>query len=145
MKIEHYKPGVDKNILLLLSFFVWVAVGTMLLTYVYTWLEMPWVHHPLIFVGIGFCVALIIHHFGFLRLVDKNLGRIIPMEGKRCVFSFMTWKSYLIVVVMVTLGTVLRHSTIPKTYLSIVYTGIGLSLILSSIRYLRFFLKAVQH
>jgi len=67
------------------------------------------------------------------------------MEGKKCAFSFMTWKSYMIVAVMVTMGTLLRHSAIPKTYLSILYIGIGLSLILSSIRYLRVLLSQLKN
>jgi hypothetical protein len=48
-------------------------------------------------VAIGVFAALLIHHFGFLRVVDKNLNRLLPMDGKRCVFSFMSWKSYLVV------------------------------------------------
>jgi hypothetical protein len=63
------------------------------------------------------------------------------MEGKKCVFSFMSWKSYILVAVMVTMGVMLRHSPIPKTYLSVLYIGIGLSLILSSVRYMRVFLS----
>jgi hypothetical protein len=38
---------------------------------------------------------------------------------------------------MVTMGITLRHSPIPKQYLSVIYTGIGLALFLSSIRYFR--------
>ena len=138
-KINKIKPAVDKTVLLFLSFFVWVAVGTMLLLYAYSWLHGFHDRHSLLFVSAGIIAALIIHHFGFLKVVDKNLGRLLPMEGKKCVFSFMSWKSYIIVVVMVTMGTLLRHSAIPKSYLSVLYVGIGLSLILSSIRYLRNF------
>ncbi|MBU4054090.1 MAG: hypothetical protein KKA41_06935, partial [Proteobacteria bacterium] len=94
-----------------------------------------------LFVGLGLSAALVIHHFGFLKIVDKNLCRISLMEGGKCLFSFMTWKSYLIVAIMATLGVFLRHSSISKTYLSVLYTGIGLSLILSSIRYLRIFIS----
>jgi hypothetical protein len=54
----------------------------------------------------------------------------------------MTWKSYLIVAVMVTMGIMLRHSSIPKQYLSIMYIGIGTALILSSIRYFRYLVLA---
>jgi hypothetical protein len=79
-----------------------------------------------------------------LKIVDNNLGRILPMEGKKCIFSFMTWKSYIIVAIMVTMGVLLRHSTIPKPYLSILYTGIGLSLMLSSVRYLRVLLSQLR-
>ncbi|MGD2096900.1 MAG: hypothetical protein PVG35_04920 [Desulfobacterales bacterium] len=143
-KIEKIRPAVDKSALIFLSFFVWVAVGTMLLLFAYSWLKAPQVNHSFFFAALGFGAALVIHHFGFLKIVDTNLGRILPMEGKKCAFSFMTWKSYIIVAVMVTMGTLLRHSAIPKAYLSILYIGIGLSLILSSIRYLRVFLSQLK-
>jgi hypothetical protein len=136
-KIDKIKPAVDKSALIFLSFFVWVVVGTLLLLFAYSWLKASQANRSFLFVGAGVGAALVIHHFGFLKIVDKNLGRILPMEGKKCAFSFMTWKSYIIVAAMVTMGTWLRHSAIPKTYLSILYIGIGLSLILSSMRYLR--------
>jgi hypothetical protein len=143
-KIDKIRPAVDKSALIFLSFFVWVVVGTMLLLFAYTWLKASQDNSSFLFVCAGVGAALVIHHFGFLKIVDKNLGRILPMEGKKCAFSFMTWKSYIIVVVMVTMGTLLRHSAIPKTYLSILYIGIGLSLILSSIRYLRVLLSQLR-
>jgi len=143
-KIDKIKPAVDKNALIFLSFFVWVVVGAMLLLFAYSWLKAARVNNSFLFVVVGVGAALVIHHFGFLKIVDKNLGRILPMEGKQCAFSFMPWKSYIIVAVMVTMGAWLRHSAIPKTYLSILYIGIGLSLILSSIRYLRVLLSQLR-
>jgi hypothetical protein len=143
-KIDKFRPAVDKSALIFLSFFVWVVVGTVLLFLAYSWLKAAQVNRSLLFVAVGVGGALVIHHFGFLKIVDKNLGRLLPMEGKKCAFSFMTWKSYIIVAVMVTMGTLLRHSAIPKTYLSILYIGIGLSLILSSIRYLRVLLSQLR-
>jgi hypothetical protein len=143
-KIDKIRPAVDKSALIFLSFFVWVVVGTMLLLFAYSWLKASQVDSSFLFVGVGVGAALVIHHFGFLKIVDKNLGRILPMEGKKCAFSFMTWKSYIIVAVMVTMGTLLRHSAIPKTYLSVLYIGIGLSLVLSSIRYLRVLLSQLR-
>lgn len=145
MKIEQFNPRVDKNILILLSGLVWTGVGVMLLSLAYSWLQKAQSHHTLLFVGVGFAAAMLIHHFGFLRIVDKNLGRLLPIDGKRCVFSFMPWKSYLIVAVMVTLGMVLRHSSIPKLYLSVLYIAIGLSLVLSSIRYMRVLICQLKH
>ncbi len=56
-------------------------------------------------------------------------------------FAFIPWKSYLIVAVMVIMGGVLRYSMIPKRELAILYIGIGLALILSSVRYIRIFYK----
>jgi hypothetical protein len=139
-KANWIKPAVDKRVLIFLSGFVWIVVGSMLLALSYSWLKEVQVNRSFLFAGLGLLLALLIHHFGFLKIVDKNLGRILPMEGKKCIFSFMPWKSYLTVAIMVILGNLLRHSHIPKPTLSILYIGIGLSLILSSIRYLRVFL-----
>ena len=136
-KLQRLKPSVSRRTLLLLAGLIWIGVGATLLTYAVGWLREGRPAHLFTPVGIGVFAALLIHHFGFLRVVDRNLGRILPMEGKRCVFSFMSWKSYLVVGLMMALGFGLRQSPIPKSYLAVLYIGIGLALILSSIRYLR--------
>jgi hypothetical protein len=143
-KIERIKPGVEKSVLLLLAGFMWIVVGLILLSFSYSWLSIPPNNFSLIYIVTGVCLALMVHHFGFLRIADKNLGRILPMVGKKCLFSFMTWRSYITAGIMVMLGMMLRHSTIPKPYLSILYIGIGLALILSSIRYLRVYFKQLK-
>ncbi len=138
-KNDILKPAVTKGALLFLAGFVWFCVGIILLVFAYSWLSnMPWALSFKFFVP-GVLGALVIHHFGFLKIVDKNIERILPMAEKKCLFSFITWKSYIIIIVMVTMGTFLRHSAIPKQYLAVLYTGIGLALILSSFRYIRVF------
>lgn len=141
---QKYKPAIPKKYLLFLSGIMWIAVGVMLNSFAYKWLKDYGISHSYIFAGLGFICALAIHHFGFLRVVDKNLGRISNLMDKPCVFSFMSWKSYILVAFMVTLGIVLRHSSIPKQYLSILYIGIGLALILSSIRYFRVLISQLR-
>ena len=132
-----FKPSATKHMLLLFAGAMWIAAGIMLCFMAYKWLKAYEGNNTLLFAGTGLTGSLIIHHFGFLRVVDKNLGRIMQMEEKPCMFSFMSWKSYLVVLVMVSAGITLRLSPIPKEYLSVIYPGIGAALILSSIRYLR--------
>lgn len=136
---EAWKPGVPKSALVLIAGIMWIAVAIMLNWMSYSWLRTESRDSALVTLLIGFLGALVIHHFGFLRLVDKNLARIIPMEGKRCVFSFMPWKSYILIMVMIFMGFLLRHSPIPKLYLAGLYTAIGTALILSSVRYVRYY------
>ncbi len=136
-KLDRFKPAVDKDVLLFLAGFMWIGAGILLLSFSYSWLRVEQGGVAVYSSGSGFVLALLIHHFGFLRVVDKNLGRILPMQGKMCAFSFLTWKSYLLLAVMMMMGILLRHSPIPKPYLSVLYTGIGLALVLSSVRYLR--------
>ncbi|MDP4184665.1 MAG: hypothetical protein Q8862_05825 [Bacteroidota bacterium] len=135
---------VNKEILLLFAGIMWICVGTMLSFLAYHWLIAYGRWDAYIFAGIGIIAAVIIHLFGFLKVVDKNLRRILPMHGKRCAFSFMSWKSYILVAFMISLGITLRHSSIPKQYLSVLYIGIGFALILSSTRYLKVFVNEIS-
>ena len=146
MLLEKYKPAVTKNILLLLAGVVWECVGLMLLYLAFSWLyKVPGIN-IYIYALAGILLALLIHHFGFIKIVDKNLNRILQMNQKKCFFSFITCKSYMVIVIMVIMGALLRHSMIPKYYLAVLYTGIGFALILSSVRYIRiFYREAVRH
>jgi hypothetical protein len=141
MDIKKFTPSADKRILVFLAGLMWCGVGIMLISFAVKWLSPFSLQEQELFFAGGFLAAMPIHHFGFLKIADKNLKRLLPLTEKRCVFSFMTWRSYLIVLVMVSMGIALRHSSIPKKFLSLLYNGIGLALFLSGIRYLRFFLK----
>jgi hypothetical protein len=143
--IEKWKPGVPKSVLLLIAGIMWIGVGIMLDGLAYSWLRTERREYALLAWAIGFLCALVIHHFGFLRIVDKNLARILPMEGKRCVFSFMPWKSYLLIIIMILMGILLRHLPIPRLYLSVLYSAIGTALILSSARYLRYLIMVIKN
>lgn len=141
MDIKKFTPVVDKKVLVLLAGTMWCGVGIMLISFAVSWLSFYSGREEVLFFSAGFLVAMPVHHFGFLRIADKNLNRLLALTKKRCVLAFMTWKSYLIVLVMMSMGIALRHSAIPKRYLSVLYNGIGLALFLSGIRYLRFFYK----
>jgi hypothetical protein len=141
MEIKKFTPEVDKKILVLLAGIMWCGVGVMLVSFAVSWLLPCSGREQGLYYAAGFLAAMPIHHFGFLKIADKNLNRLLPLTEKRCLFSFMTWRSYIIVLIMVSMGIALRHSSIPKRYLSILYNGIGLALFLSGIRYFRFFFK----
>jgi hypothetical protein len=139
-RINELKPAVQKKYLILLAGLAWFGVGVMLADKAFVWfIEIN--DNILLFSFIGFVFAMVFHHFGFLRIADKNLQRISEMEGLRCIFSFIKWQSYVLILVMISFGVILRQSGLPMQYVGIVYLTIGLSLILSSIRYFRFFLK----
>jgi hypothetical protein len=144
IKIEKFKPAVMNSLLLFLAGMVWMCVGIVLMFLGFLWLNISPNVNFYGFAGAGVAVALLVHHFGFLKIVNINLKRILQSNDKKCVFSFIPWKSYVIIAVMATMGAILRHSVIPKPYLAIVYIGIGLALILSSFRYIRIFFAEIR-
>jgi hypothetical protein len=141
--VNKLNPAVDKKFLILLAGIVWCGVGIMLILFAVSWLSHYQGRGTFLFYLAGFLAAMPIHHFGFLKLADKNLRRLLPIIEKKCIFSFITWKSYLIIIIMVSMGIALRHSRIPKEYLSVLYNGIGLGLFLSGIRYFRISLRLI--
>jgi len=143
MEIRKFNPGVDKSILILMGGTMWCGVGIMLISYAVSWLSLCSVKEQIYFYSAGFLAAMPIHHFGFIKIATRNINRILSLREKISPFAFMTWKSYFIVLVMVSMGIALRHSSLPKQYLSILYNGIGLGLFLSGIRYFRFFLRLI--
>jgi hypothetical protein len=141
MNIRKFTPGVDKRFLVLMAGLMWCGVGVMLVRFAVSWLSLLTEKEQIFYYTAGFIAAMPIHHFGFLKIADTNLNRLMPLTEKKCLFSFITWRSYIIILMMVSMGLVLRHSSLPKRYLSILYNGIGLALFLSGIRYFRFFFK----
>ena len=143
-KLKKFDPAVDKKFLIALSGIIWTVVGIMLCNLAVTWLAGTPVRITLLLGLPGLVLALLIHHFGFLKLVDKNIARIMEKEGKVCIFGFQPWKSYMIILIMITMGITLRNSALPKQYLSIIYIVFGGAMLLSSLRYNRVFIKLLR-
>lgn len=134
-------PAVDKMFLIALSGIVWITVGIILCRLSMGWLLQAAGQNRALLGLLGASIAFLIYQFGFLRLVNHNIERIMPMKDRVCIFAFQPWKSYLIIAIMVGIGMILRHSAMPKPYLAVIYIGFGGAMVLSSIRYFRVFFK----
>ncbi len=138
-----FEPASDKRFLIALSGIAWSIVGIILCNLAIDWLlQSP--SQKSIWLGLaGVNLSLLIHYFGFSKIVNNNIGRILSKKDKVCIFAFQAWKSYLIVIIMVGMGMALRHSSLPKPYLSVIYIGFGGAMVMSSVRYLRVFFKLI--
>ncbi len=58
-----------------------------------------------------------------------------------CLFSFITFRSSILVIFMIAMGITLRHSQIHKDWLSLIYNGVGLGLAISGISNFRAYYK----
>jgi hypothetical protein len=131
--VQRYNPAVKKEYLLLPAGLMWMGVGIMLSIMAFRWLATA--AYPFAFGVAGITAGALVYRFGFIRIAVKNIDRIKALPGKRCFFSFMTLRSYFIVIFMMTLGITLRHSSIPKSWLSVIYNAIGIGLAVSSLSY----------
>jgi hypothetical protein len=135
MKISKYKPAVSRNLLLFTAGILWTAVGLFLCFLAFHWLRTVVNRGSLFFALTGVALAGVVYQFGFSKIARKNIDRVCQYPDKVCFFAFQEWKSYLIISVMAPLGIFLRHSTLPRQYLAVIYITIGLALFLSSLHY----------
>jgi hypothetical protein len=141
--LQRFNPAISKHYLLVIAGLMWTAVGVMLINYAYTWLTEPFTTVTLLFGIAGATISVLAFRFQFSKLALKNIVRILGLADKACLFSFQAWKGYLIIVVMVTGGLLLRGSVIPKPWLAIVYLSIGGALLLSSFQYYAQFYQTI--
>ena len=136
-RLNALNPAADKKWLILLSGIVWSGVGVMLCKLAYGWLKPVELNKTLLLTSGGILLALIIYRFGFSKLAEINIKRILAyVNDKVCIIAFQQWSSYPLIVVMIAMGIGLRkYSPVPKPWLAVMYIGIGGSLFLASLHY----------
>ena len=135
--VKKYVPALPKIWLMLLAGLAWSSIGLFLILTALAWLPPLSNSNTPILIGIGLLLAIAIGILGFSMLAKKNIHRIQRLPDKACIFAFQEWTSYPLVVVMITMGFFLRHSSIPKILLAPMYIGIGGGLIIASLDYYR--------
>jgi hypothetical protein len=123
---------------------VWTGVGVLCITYAVMWLAPEALPSELVFASAGLVVAALFVRFVFVGIVRKNIVRIEEGPTHASAFSFQGWKSYLIAGGMIALGIGLRRSALPKPWLAIVYEGVGVALLLTSLLYHRQLVRAFR-
>jgi hypothetical protein len=135
MLLKRLKPGVSKYWLITLAGLMWSTTGVMLCRPAYRWFTViRWSGA----IPLGLFIILLVsaaYRFGFSKISQRNVKRLCRLTERTCIFAFQTWKGYLIIGLMILIGSVLRNSPIPKHLLAILYATIGGSLLLGSFQY----------
>lgn len=115
---------------------IWLAAGVNVVRMgVLTWADLGWS------CSAGMLIGLVLTFMGFgamfFKVSQKNVKRIHAMPAEqRKFYNFMTLKSYLIMIFMISLGVYLRHNpAVPRSFISFFYVGLGSALSLAGIVY----------
>lgn len=133
--LARLNPVIPRNWLLALAGLMWSAVGILLCSYAFNWVTHPATKVALALGCLGLAISVVINLFGFSKLAKKNIDRIMAYDDRACAFAFQAWKGWLIIAIMMSGGMMLRHSSIPRPYLAVLYAGIGAALFQASIHY----------
>jgi len=66
------------------------------------------------------------------RVAKKSLDRILQLADGTCLGAVYSLKTWMLVLLMMIAGYALRHSTLSRSLLGLLYISIGWALILSS-------------
>jgi len=133
------EPAVKRTTLVLSAAVVWTLVGLFLAVRAALWFRSStrpvfWLILPAL--AAGFLKG----HFIFSKLARRNIrriGELAPHKEKICIFAFQALQSYAIILGMIILGILLRHSSLSRQVLAVIYLAIGTALVYASAPYWR--------
>ena len=133
------EPAVSRKALILNAGILWVIGGAILS---YRGLAIAKNSNPIPaeLILAASVIGLIKGLFLFSRIVRTNVERIqalAPHKDKVCLFAFQPMSSYLLVIVMVTLGLLLRLTGLAPNILMVIYFAVGIALLTGSIQYFK--------
>ena len=127
--LRRYKPGASISSHLMLAALIWSVVGCFLMINGFVWISMAersW----LIFLGLA--LGTVKGFFILDRVARKNIKRIHAFEQKTCIGSVYSYKTWLLVIMMIVLGRTLRLTVLPGEVVGVIYIAVGWGLMLAS-------------
>jgi len=124
-----YKPGASISTHLMFGALIWSVVGFFLMAngfFLTSLAGRSW----LIFLGLILGTAKGL--FVLDRVARKNIKRIRGFEPKACIGSVYSYKTWLLVIMMIVLGRTLRMTVLPGEVVGVIYIAVGWGLMLSS-------------
>ena len=93
--------------------------------------------NPFIFFVIGFVGFVFFFRIVFFKVFIKHTKRIVNKEKEKvCLFSFLDFKGYILMICLISLGVFLKITNIiPMLYLGTFYISLGLSLLSTAISF----------
>ncbi|MDX2414599.1 MAG: hypothetical protein QNK33_05365 [Bacteroidales bacterium] len=132
---------IKKQYLVYISGILWVLVSLMLINFARSWYETFEGSTHWIYTSIGMTLAVFKYFFVFSGMADKNLHRILSMNERAPFYKFFSFRTYLLILIMMTLGISFRKFGVPGQYMAVIDIAIGFGLFFSSIRYFRKYIK----
>ncbi len=134
MILHRLKPKSKAKTQLLLAGTMWFTVGIILYIRALRWLFANHYGSMTILLSIGGAtiVGLIKGKMALDRAAQRAITRIATRGDGTCLFGFFSYKSWLLILLMITMGKLLRMSPAPIILVSTLYMAIGTALSFSS-------------
>ncbi len=130
------KPTTTRRGLLFMAGAVWALAGGLLGYRGIRYVDDAALH-PLVLVLVGAVGGVFFFALVFRKISARHIHRILGIQLERpCLFSFLSWKSYLMMASMISLGILLRSTPfVPRDGLGTAYIMMAVPLLASSLRF----------
>ncbi len=128
-KLSKLKPSASRSVHLFVAASLWTIVGISLMSRGVVWLSnigQLWIVVP------GIIIGTLKSFFMLDSSAKKSITRIIATRDGRCIGGVYSVKTWLLVLLMMTAGCLMRNSSLPKEFLGLFYVSIGWGLFFSS-------------
>ncbi len=127
--MSRYKPRASVRTRIFLAALLWSLIGLMLMFRGFFGINgsgMEWLFLVAILLG------LLKSNFVLDRVAEKNMNRIVEKGENQCLGGVYSWRTWLLVLLMIAFGRMLRASSLPLWFVGSVYFTVGVSLFWSS-------------
>jgi hypothetical protein len=127
--LSRLKPGVNRRVHLFAAPLLWTVVGTFLLVRGWDWIgpgRDRW------FVLLAFALGTLKSFLILDKTARRALARIVRLRDGSCLGAVYSWKTWLLVALMMGSGIVLRRYFTPGVVIGTLYAAVGWALLLSS-------------
>jgi hypothetical protein len=130
--LARLKPGASRRLRLFLAALAWTVVGLVLLITGASWAlgAEPGLHPVLLAAAVA--AGLAKAAFVLRHAANRVVRRILEGGDDRCIGGFFSWRTWILVVIMIATGGLLRRSDISLPLVALVYVAIGTALLAAS-------------
>lgn len=135
--LERIKPGAPTRGLFFAGALAWGGAGVLLWFRGLQVVEEMDERHTLM-LSLAIVIGIVFFRVVLLRVSRRHIHRVATTTRERpCVFSFLDWRGYGLMGVMITGGVLLRVSgVVPPPFLGVMYVAMGTALLLAAGRFL---------
>lgn len=130
---ERYKPAASRSTHMLVAALLWTLVGLGLATYGSIRTLGAAGSAKMVLFPAALVAGAAKGHWVLARSAKRNLARILARGEGRCLFGFLSLRSWAFVVLMMALGRTLRHSTATSPAVGPIYLAVGVALLVGSL------------
>ncbi len=130
--LDRLKPRASRRVQLAALATLWLAVGSGLATAGVIWAlsaRWPW---PILLIGAGVVLGTVKGRFVLAPAARRMAERIAAREDGSCLGGALSWTNWSLVAVMMAAGVMLRHSSLPRSVLGLLYVAIAAALLVGS-------------